>query len=154
MTVVMPQRNKEISDKIEQSILKKEEIPLWEELLLNSEQYFYQAEYRHSILESIIALELVISEFVRKKCREQEISNEDAKRFIKDIGLTGNLKVTLKLLLKDENLPGQEVIEKCKASITFRNDIVHEGRNDISKVNAEDALKYSKKLIRFLVSFL
>jgi len=151
MTPVMPQRNKEISDKIEQSILSKEDIPLWQELLLNSEQYLYQTEYRHSILESIIALELVVSEFIRKKCHEKGISSEDTKSYINNIGLTGNLKVTLRLLLDDKALPRQEVFDKCKASITFRNKIVHEGRKDVTQVEAQESLDYCRELIQFLL---
>ncbi len=154
MTVVLPQRNLEISDKIQQSIAKKETIPLWEELSLNSRQYLYQVEYRHSILESIIALELVISEFIRKKCHDKGVSTAEAKNYIKDIGLTGNIKVTLKLLLENNELPDQKVIEKCKASITIRNKIVHEGRKEVSEIEAQDSLKYARILIQFLLKYL
>ena len=154
MTVVNPLRNYEISTKIENSLLNGEEIQLREELLINAEQYLFQAEYRHSILESIIALELVISEFIRLRCREKKISKTDANKFIKDIGLTGNIKVTLKFLIDKTKLPDNKIFEKCKASITLRNQIVHEGRQSILASETQDALKYSKMLIEFLVSYL
>lgn len=154
MTAVMPQRNEEISNKIELSLSKKEEIPLWEELLLNSEQYLYQVEYRHSILESIISLELVISAFIRKKCHEKGISTKDAKNYIKDVGLTGNIKVTLQLLLDDKELPNYEIVRKCKAGITIRNKIVHEGRKNISREEVQECLSSCKSLIQFLIPYL
>lgn len=154
MTVVNPLRNHEISSKIEESILKKKEIPLWQELLLNAEQYLFKAEYRHSVLESIIALELITSEFIRVKCHEKGVSSKDADKYIKDVGLTGNIEVTIKLLLNNATLPDKETFQKCKGSITTRNAIVHKGRKDVSVTEAKDALKYGKILIDFLIQYL
>ena len=150
MTGVNPLLNYEISTKIEQSIKNNEEIPLWIELLCNADQYLYQAEYRHSILESIIALELVISDFIQTKCRQKGISKKDAEEYIKNVGVSGNIKVTLKFLLDKAKLPSQEIFQKCKASITIRNAIVHKGRKDVTSIEAQDSLKYSKMLIEFL----
>lgn len=153
MTIVSPLLNYEISTKVEQSIVNKEEIPLWEELLLKAEQYLYQAEYRHSILESITALELVTSDFIRIKCRQKAISKKDADSYIERVGLTGSIKVTIKLLLNKVKLPEEKVFQKCKASITARNHIVHEGK-DATTIEARDSLKYGKILIDFLVQYL
>lgn len=150
MTVVMPQRNSEVSDKIEQSIINKEEIPLWEELLLNAEQYSYQSDYRHSILESVIALELVISEFIRRKCKDKDISSKATDDYIKNVGLPGNIKVTIRLLSGNNPLPEDKVFSKCKASITKRNKIVHEGLKNVFEPDANDSLKYSRIMIDFL----
>lgn len=154
ITVVNPLRNHEISNKIEQSVTNKEDIPLWEELLLNAEQYLYQTEFRHSVLESIIALELVVSEFVRKRCQQKGISNKVANNYLKNVGLTGNIEVTLRLLLDNRQLPDQIILQKCKASINIRNAIVHKGRKNILSIDAQDSLKYSKMLINFLIQYL
>lgn len=153
MTIVNPLHNYEISTKVEQSIVSKEEIPLWEELLLNAEQYLYQAEYRHSILESITALELVTSDFIRTKCHQKGISKKDADSYIERAGLTGSIKVTIKLLLDKVKLPEEKVFQKCKASITTRNHIVHEGKG-ATMTEAQDSLKYGKILIEFLIQYL
>jgi|GEM_PF-6654674 len=149
MTTVNPLRNYEISTKIEQSIVSKEEIPLWVELLRNADQYLYQTEYRHSVLESIIALELVVSNFIRAKCHQKGISKEDADEYVKNVGISGNIKVTLKLLLDSVILPKQEVFGHCKASITKRNHIVHNGEN-ASIIDAQDSIKYGRILIDFI----
>lgn len=150
MTVANPLLNYKISSNIEHSIASREDLPLWEELLLNSEQYLYQLEYRHSVLESIIALELVLSDFIRNKCKQKGISKKETDEYIQKVGVAKNIKVTLKLLLGNKKLPEKDVLEKCKASITIRNRIVHQGFKNISETEAQDALNYSKKLINFL----
>lgn len=149
MTIVNPLRNYAISTKIEQSIVNNEEIPLWVELLRNADQYLYQAEYRHSLLESIIALELVVSNFIRTKCHQKGISKGDADEYVKNVGISGNIKVTLKLLLNSVILPKQEVFEHCKASITKRNHIVHNGEA-ATVIEAKDSIKYGRILIDFI----
>lgn len=152
ITIVDPLRNHEISNKIEQSITDQREIPLWEELMMNAEQYYYQADFRHSILESIIALELVISEFIRKKCQELGIGNmKKVEEYIHDVGLRGNIEVTLRLLLGSIKLPSEDIMHKCRVSIGIRNKIVHKGRKEVSKTEAQDSIKYGKQMINFLL---
>ena len=151
ITVFNPLLVHEISNQIETSIIESEKIPFYEELFSNAEQYIYQLSYRHSILESVIALELVISKFILQKCSAKGIEGTDAKNYVKNVGLTGSIKVTLRLLLDDIPLPEDTVFEKCKAGITIRNDIVHRGRKDISEIEASDTLKYSRELVNFLL---
>lgn len=148
-----PLINYQISDAVENSIVSKEEIPLWDDLLLNAEQYLYQAEYRHSVLESVIALELVVSKVIYKFCNKKGIDESEANEYIKNIGLTGTIRITLKLLINEE-LPEEKVFEKCKGGITTRNKIVHKGSNNINKEQAEEIIKYNKILISFLVELL
>lgn len=141
----------EISNKVEKSLAENEQIPFYEELLLNSEQYIYQIEYRHSILESVIALELVLSNFILKKCMKKGIPETDAKKYIQSVGITGNIKVTLTLLLDGTPMPNEEVLEKCKDGIEIRNKIVHKGRKDVSKTEAQETLKQNREMIKFLL---
>jgi len=152
ITVVNPLRNHEISSNIEQSIDKNQEIPFWEELMLNAQQYCYQMDYRHSVLESVIAVELVVSEFIREKCREKGIKDEDANGYIRTYGLTGNVQVTLTLLLDKKSLPKVEIMETCKKSIEIRNKIVHKGKKDVTEKQAKDSIEFGKQMIEFLLS--
>ena len=145
--------NFRVSSKIENALSNKFVLPFWEELLMNSEQYIYQVNFRHSILESVTALELVISDFIKKKCKEKNILLVDAKDYIKNISLMGNVKVTVRLLIADD-LPEDEVFEKCKAGITIRNKIVHDGVKEVNKNEAKDTLKANQKLIIFLSKYL
>ncbi len=147
---INPLATHQISSRVEEALAERREIAFWDELLLNSEQYIYQTDYRHSILEAVIALELVVAQFIRKISDQRGINTKDANEFIKTIGNSGNIKVTLKLLLDSSKLPDNEILEKCKAGITIRNNIVHAGLKEVNKTEAEDTLKYSKKLIEFL----
>ena len=151
ITITNPSLNREISNKIEKSIISKEEIPFWQELLLNAEQYLYQTDNRHSILESVIALELVTSKFIWERCHQKGILDKKIKEYIYGIGITGNIEVTLRLLLEEKQLPDQEILNKCSTSIRARNSIVHKGRKSITEEEARDSLEYSRKLIEFLI---
>ncbi len=153
ITPTNPLLNYQISNEIENSLLNNFILPFWEELVMNAEQYIYQVNFRHSILESVIAIELIVSDFIKKKCKEKNILDDDAKEYIKNVGLTGNIRTTLKLLI-DDNLPEDEIFEKCKAGITIRNAIVHNGRKDVNKNEAENTLKANKQLINFLNKYL
>ncbi|OGK27689.1 hypothetical protein A3B50_04170 [Candidatus Roizmanbacteria bacterium RIFCSPLOWO2_01_FULL_40_42] len=154
ITVANPLLNHEVSNKIEQAIANKMKIQLWEELMLNANQYLYQTEYRHSVLESIIALELVVSDFIRKVCRKKNISSKAIESYIRDVGLTGNIDTTLRILLSGNQIPDAITLRKCKTSIKIRNAIVHKGKKDVNEKEARDSLEYSKKLIQFLTTLL
>ncbi|MBT4722662.1 hypothetical protein HOB30_02805 [Candidatus Falkowbacteria bacterium] len=145
-----PLLNQQISENIQDSIANNEEIQLWQQLLLNAEQYLFQTEYRHSILESVIALELVVSEFIMNEYSEKAISEKDAKKYISDVGLTANIKITLRLFVKNFDQIEETVLEKCKAAITIRNNIVHSGRSAVTNEEAKDTLVYCKELINIL----
>ncbi len=154
VTVIDPLRNHAISNKIERALTEGIQIPFWDELMQNAERYCFQEEFRHSILESVIALELVISQFIIEKCTKLGIGKKEVEEHIYNVGLKGNIKVTLKLLLKADKLPTEVVMEKCKGSIEIRNKIVHEGRKNVTKSEAKDAMQYGKQMIEFLLTHL
>ena len=153
ITTTNPLLNYQTSNEIENSLANNFTLPFWEELLMNSEQYIYETNFRHSVLESVIALELITSKFIIKKCQEKNIPDSDAKEYIQRVGIEGNIKTTFKLLI-DDNLPEDEVFERCKAGITIRNAVVHKGRKDVNKTEAEDTLRANKELIDFLNKYL
>lgn len=141
----------ETSNALEKFISEKQPYYLWQEFLDNSERYLYQGNYRHSVLESVIALEIALSGFINFACKQKGISDNEAKGFIQKVGLTGNIKVSLKLLVtQDMALPQASVLNECEKSIQTRNGIVHKGRNDISTSDAHDALENIRIMINFL----
>lgn len=157
LTPLRPDKIKEVSDKIEEALESNLEIPLWRDLLLNAEHYIFTGDYRMSILESVIALELVISDFVRERCSKKNIPNEDIERFIYDVGVSGNVRVTIKMLInekEEEKLPKDIVFEKCKAGITIRNAIVHKGRTSVNPQEAQETLKANRGLVSFLINLI
>jgi len=151
MQVHDPMRVQGISDSVEKSLIEKEVIPLWKELILNAEQCLYEGDYRHSILEGVIALEVVMSDFITKACTSKGISPEGAKEYINNVGLTGNVKVSLKLHLDSSIALEEDMLTACRSGITIRNKIVHEGRKVVTKNEAEDAITNGKKLIKILL---
>lgn len=64
ITPLNPKRVAEASGMMERALSDGYEIPLWRELILSAEHYCYVGDYRMAILESITALELVISNFI------------------------------------------------------------------------------------------
>lgn len=139
---------KEISDVIENALKENYKAPFWQELLLNSEYYIFIGDYRMAVLETVIALELVLSEFIRRKGREKNIPEKDIDEFIKNVGLTGNIKTTIKLLI--DSLPEEKVLTACTSGITIRNSIVHKGREEVNFGEAKESLEAVKKIIEFL----
>lgn len=154
MRVYDPMRTQLVSDAIEGTLREKEAVPLWAELMLNAEQYLYQGDYRHSVLESVIGLEVVLAAFITKACTEKGILEKEAEKFIEDVGITGNIKITLRLLLDPSIQIEDEVLQKCKGGITIRNKIVHEGRKDVTETEAKDTLTHGRKLTGKLLPFI
>ncbi len=105
--------------------------PLDEIFLADSKRELHYSNYIHSILNAVIALEIKISELISTIATKKEINKEAIENFIKDVGLTGNIKTTLKLLLEPNQLPDDEILGKCKTAITLRNAIMHKGRRDL-----------------------
>ncbi|MDP1760558.1 MAG: hypothetical protein Q8L01_03920, partial [Candidatus Woesebacteria bacterium] len=77
--------------------------------------------------------------------------DSDIKEYIKNIGITGNIKVTVKMLI-EKNLPSDDIFEKCKSGISIRNKIVHEGREYVNNNEAKDTFGSNKSMIEFLMS--
>lgn len=144
----------QISNEIEQSLINNEIIPFHKDLLMNAAEHIYQGNYRHSILESVIALELVVSRFIVIRCKAKSIGKEEMEQFIHNVGIKGNIGVMVKALVESKNMPEEKVFEKCKGGISIRNDIVHEGRQNVLEQEAKDTLVYARRLINFLVPFL
>lgn len=152
MTVLDPKKITEISNRLEKAINEKYQIPFWRELLLKTHHYFFVGDYRMSILESIIALEFVLATFIKNECKEKGISDGEAEKYIIDVGLSGNLKINIKLLLEKEKLPPDIIFNKCKAGIKIRNAIIHEGRKFVSQKEVEETIWAVSEMIHFLLS--
>lgn len=139
----------QISELITKALEQKYQIPLWKELLFKAEHYIFVGDTRVSLLESVIALEDVLSRFIRHQCKARNISDIDANEFIKNVGLTGSIKTTLKLLTDITSLD-ENVLDKCTGGITIRNAVVHKGREQVSLKEAQDTLGAVRAMITFL----
>jgi hypothetical protein len=111
----------------------------YDEILLQAKSFFEQENFRMAILEAVIALEIVVSSIIRRLAAEKGISEDDTENFMVNVGLTGELKIVLRLLIL-ESLPTEEVMSGCKGAISIRNDIIHRERLSVSQREAEDAI--------------
>jgi len=155
LTPLHPNKIAKVSDNIEGALEGNFEIPLWEDLLLNAGHYIFTGEYRMSILESVIALELVVSNFIREEGKKKTVSRKKIEGFIKDVGVSGNIEVTIQLLAGKgkSDLPNDKAFEKCKTGITIRNAIVHKGRTSVTPKEARETLEVNKLMVKSLLRF-
>lgn len=139
-----------VSNIIERALNNGYKIPLWRELILNAEHYCYIGDFRMAILESITALELVISKFISGELNAAGIQNKEIKEFIKETGVAKGLNVVVRLLIGKDGI-SNDLLEKCKGTITKRNKIVHEGRKETNYQSTKDSIIAIYQLIQLLL---
>jgi hypothetical protein len=111
---------------------------------------FHQKKESKISFEAVTALEMVLYKFIRKRGEKLGIAKGTLRNFIKETGLSGNMKVVLKMLT--EGLPqiDDEVINKCKGAITTRNKILHEGFRDVPSTETEERIIKIEKMLSYL----
>ena len=117
--------------------------------LLNAKDACLEEDYRHALIEGVIALEIELYDFSRQRCKSIGISKKKLDGFIIDVGLKGNLSVVLKMLCEGVDLPA-DLMEQSKGAITIRNDIVHRGRREVHPTEAEEKIISIFKMVEFL----
>lgn len=137
----------EILEDIKYTLVNEKTLDLSEIYILNAKDAVLKEDFRRATLEGVIALELVLSEFIRRRGRAKGISNGDIDGFIKDVGLTGNIKISLKLLLSEDESIDEGLISTCRGAITVRNAIVHKGLRECPSGKTEDRILSIEKLI-------
>lgn len=150
ITPLNPNRVAEVSTMMERALSDGYDIPLWRELILNAEHYCYVGDYRMAILESITALELVISKFISGELIAIGIQDKDIREFIKEIGVSKGLNIVVRLMMGKEGIPS-DLLERCKGTITKRNKIVHEGRKETNYQSTKDSILAIYQLIQLLL---
>ena len=110
-----------------------------DEILLQAKSFLSQENYRMAVLEAVIALEITVSSLIRKRAKEEDISDKDVESFLFSFGSSSCLKVVLRLLIP-ESIPSETVLLGCKGAITIRNDIVHRARSSVTTKDAQDAI--------------
>lgn len=124
--------------------------PLFKVFLAEARKELYHFNLLHAHLNAVIALEIRVSETIRRIGEIKGIETSSISQFIKDVGLTGNIKTTLKLISPDSTVyPQDEVFERCKSAITFRNKIMHEGKRDLSLGEVEKSLENIEIMVDF-----
>ncbi len=119
-------------------------------LILNAKDFCLREDFRLATLDAVIALETVLYKYIREQGKKVGITNEDIERFIRDVGLTGNIKVVLKLLTKGLAQLDDDTLGCCKGAITTRNDIVHRGLIEVPPKETEIRIVCIEKMISYL----
>ncbi len=124
---------------------------LYQHFLADSKRELLFGNEIQSNINSVIALEIIVSNFIKRYAAEKQIDENSIKNFIKDVGLSGNIKTTLKLIVtNDETLPDDTTFSLCKAAITQRNHIVHDGLRSINSQEYQKQINAIEQLIEFL----
>jgi hypothetical protein len=153
ITPAMPLRSNELHDRI-QNLMNKG-ISLHATFLSDAIRSYYYYKYTHSIINAVISLEIILSDFIRKAAKRRGINESESDNFIRSVGLTGNLKTTLKLLIpKGGILPNEDIFIYCKQAIKLRNAIVHKGQRNIHKDKVKELINYIKSMIIFILKLL
>ncbi len=148
LTIALPNRSHPEHDRI-QGLLQAE-VPLPDLLIVDAKRELYYRNEIHAVLNSVIALELSLSDAIRAVGLSKGIDKTSLDGMLKDVGLTGNLKATLKLVVPDAiALPEETVFQSCKSAITFRNKIMHEGCRKIIGVSLAKVIDDVETMMRF-----
>ncbi len=125
-------------------------IELSKAFLSDAKGYIYHHDSIHALLSAVIALEVKVSDTIRQIGVKKGVDLDSIKKFIHDVGLTGQIKTNLKLLAPEQTiLPSDDVFGSCKAAITIRNAILHEGRRVVDIHQVEQLLPHIEEMIQF-----
>lgn len=137
---------KEIDEKVRVILSAGEEPPLYIEILLNAREFAAREDFRLSVLEGCIALEIFLYGLVRKKLGSDGYPEEAIRQLLRRKQVKGLLRDTFKLTFEkpfaeiDQKLWGEWSNGKNGAN-KLRNDILHRGKSDISESEGMSALE-------------
>lgn len=139
--------NRQIAGKIRELLRKGKDLMVEEELLIRAKSYLHASNYKMSVIESAILIEMLITTKIRNYLgfskNTGKNKKDDIENFIKDSGIT-NLLLTLFPKIKP-NIPA-EVLGKCTSSIKKRNKIMHAGELSVTDSQAREAVTAAESL--------
>lgn len=121
-----PSLNDSSYDAVRQDLVIGAQIPLHEELLLDAKLYRSEHDYRMAFICAAIAIEVVVSSYLRKKLRyklvnEGRTSISQIDRFVEQVSNRLLIRVALGLFTKVE----EKVLLQCHDTLELRNKILH-----------------------------
>lgn len=148
LTKAKPLRSEKEHLKIQEMINRGIALP--EVFLSDAKRELYYNNDMHALLNAVIALEIRLSDTIRNIATKKGVDGDSIEKFLVDVGLKGNIKTTLKLLVADSSvLPSEEIFQNCNAAITLRNAIMHKVRRGISHREVSDLINSIESMIRF-----
>ena len=116
--------------------------PLVFELLAGAEQLAGNGYSRSALTEAVTALEVAVSSFGRSQDRNGKLASvlgprlgiERLHKQIEHMGVSGTISYLLPLLLPEAILPA-DVLSDCRNAIDERQNVVHNGKRDVTDVH-------------------
>lgn len=130
------------------------QIEIQERLLCNSKNHLATEEYPLALIEAVSALDIVLSAFIRREGSTAGIGKKAVERFTHNVGVSGQVKVVLRLLTKAEKQLPDEIYSDCEGAITLRNKVVHEGLLKLDPTDIKRRLVSIEKMIRYVQAIL
>jgi hypothetical protein len=118
--------------------------------LANAKEACLEEDFRMATVEAVTALEVVLYDFIQKRGHELKIPEKDLKDFIVKVGLTGNIRIVLRMLTEGREQSDEEEIGWCSGAITTRNKILHEGLRVLSPSETESRIENIERMIAYL----
>ena len=129
-----------------------EKMVLRDYLLSSAANRISTEEYHLAILESVIALEITLSEYILQETTKLGLPKHESNDLIRIIGLYGSVRVILKLFTKDKEQLSASIYEKCEKAIRKRNKIVHKADTVATYNEASESLWNISRLIEYIVN--
>jgi hypothetical protein len=142
----------DIHKQLRSFLMKGNPIEIEELLLCNSKNHLLTQEYPIAIIEAVSALEITLSEFIRTECKVAGIGDDKVEKFIQDVGVSGQVKVVLKLLTKGKPQLDDTAFSECEGAITLRNNVVHKGFINLGAKDIKQKIISIEKMLRYVQS--
>lgn len=121
--------------------------PDWWLYFCKAASHHGQQNYREAVIEAVIALEMALSQFVRKKWKERAVSQNAIDRAKRDVSLSIMINIELVALADPARRPSDQLIGKLNTARKLRNDIVHEGKIDVSELESKECVGVVKQAL-------
>lgn len=130
------------------------------ELLANAQSLLDSNHRRGAIIESISALDVAVSRFVKTPKigslpppdRVERFYAQGLKKTFEEIRLLSTIEYVMPLLFSSEILP-TEILSKTTEAIETRNSIVHHGRRDVSEGKIRPLISTVIKTCKILIKY-
>lgn len=142
--------SKFVLNEVQQALTSNIEFKPSEIFLLNAKDGLVREDWRKAVLESVIALESAVYNFISGRLEKAGVSKSKRNEFLKDCGIATSIDILLKILLSDEETISDDLVQKCKSAINIRNKIVHNSLNDVPRNVSEQGVIAIEEVIKLL----
>ena len=123
-----PYTNQRQFEKVLAALKPGHEYPIWWQYYCKAATLLGQDSFRSAVLESVIALEMALSTFVRRRLLDRGVSKSRLGDVKRDLTLSLMLNLELTSLAPEDAKPPSELVGRLNRARKLRNDIVHEGK--------------------------